>query len=207
MKKELKSVRILDPELITKYEAEFAENEAKITEKVYQSVIEERARVKKIICKKSIAAPIEKVYQAYLEKAAHDLHPNLKPEELQLNGFYQTSKSNNRTIFKIKSLIENQEIMVEWFAKDQWFTRTVLFSQNKTNTKTKIKYMDISKGKRSIAGFMERHVAGVYNKRQQLAFLVQIFEMKIKLGLYPQKKIPIIEKRIARILNYSKNLF
>ncbi|AXK50884.1 hypothetical protein [Spiroplasma alleghenense] len=207
MAKELKSVKILDQKVIEENQIEFEKNREEINKQVYTSVIEERARVKKIICRAKIKKEIESVFHQYLNITAKDLHPNLEVDQLEEGGFYVTSKSKNRITFLVKKLEINKEIMVEWFSKDQWFTRTIVFSSNSKNNVTKIKYMDISKGKRSIAGFMERHVAGVYTKRQQLAFIVSMFQLKIDLGIYPKSKIPAIEKRMERALNYSRELY
>ncbi|WP_338972654.1 hypothetical protein [Spiroplasma endosymbiont of Panorpa germanica] len=207
MKKELKNVRITDPKIIEENLAFFEKSREEINKQVYTSVIEERARIKKFICKAKIKATIEDVFENYLDLTAKDLHPNLNVNDLEEGGFYVTSKSKNRITFFLKKLEKDKEIMVEWFSKDQWFTRTVVFSTNSQNTITKIKYMDISKGKRSIAGFLERHVASVYTKKQQLGFLVSMFKLKISLGIYPPKKIPAIEKRIERVMNYSRDLF
>ncbi|WP_027062954.1 hypothetical protein [Mesoplasma seiffertii] len=207
MAKELKPVIISDPIEVAELEKHFAEQAAKIATKVYTSVTEERLRVNKIIKTKKIKAPVEEVFRTIITNSTHNLHPNLNYEDLQAGAFYRASGKINKLPFKITKFVENEEMAIKWYAKDQEFIKTLVFTPNKSNTVTKIRYSDISTGMVSILGYFEKHIRNLYTKRQVIAFQVQCKQAEIDLGLLSPLQVEKANKTIARMLKYSKEAY
>ncbi|WP_338970158.1 hypothetical protein [Spiroplasma endosymbiont of Labia minor] len=197
---------IADPLKVKKLEKEFENTISELNKQKYISIMEERKRLNKILMSYKIAKPIEIVWPKLLSILLKDLHPSLKIENVNKGDFYITSNSKDKLPFRIKNYDDQKTITIEWISKKQWFTRTINVKQIKNNS-TKIFYMDISKGEVSVAGYFERRVIFVYNKRQVIAFTIQMLNLKIDLELVPSNKIEKIKNKIEKMLKYSQKLY
>ncbi|WP_146637886.1 hypothetical protein [Spiroplasma clarkii] len=91
-------------------------------------------------------------------------------------------------------------------ANNQLFSKTIWFKDNGSNL-VHIKFHDFVKGDTSIMGFFERHILSVYIKRQVIAFNVQVLKAKLRLNLYNEKSANAVNRKITRMLEYSKQLY
>lgn len=198
---------IKDEAEIKKLEFEFDQNRKKVSQKVYTSLTEEKLRTNKIIAQEKLNAPIENVFRMVINRACKDLHSSLDYEDLAVNTFYRTSGKTNKLPFKITEFQENKVLTIEYYAKDQQFIKTLRFYPNRKNTKTKIIYTDLTIGLTSILGWLEKHVRGVYIKRQIIAFQVQILNAKLDLDLISDLKINKVQNQINKMLEYSQKAY
>lgn len=207
MRDELRNIVITNEKYILELQEEFKTKSEQISKKVYTSVTEERLRINKILKKKVIKGPIEEVFKTMILLSAKDLHPNLNYDDLKEGGFYRSSGKTNKIPFLISKFEINKEVVIKWYAKDQQFIKSLFFFSNSSNTKTTIRYSDITTGMVSILGFFERHIRGIYTKRQIIAFEVQCIRTQLMLNLIPSKNIKKKEIKIENMLKYSKTIY
>lgn len=202
-----KNVIFTDESKIKELEEEFEKQNNKISQKVYSSVLEECLRVIKITKKARINAPIEDVFSEIVSISAINMHPNLKRQDLKEKMFYRSSGKSNKIPFQVSSFRKNEILEIRWYANDQEFIKTLTFFSNKNNTKTLVKYLDISTGMVSILGYFEKRIKSVYIRRQIIAFKVQILKTKLNLQLVPKNKIEKVNKKIENMMKYSKDIY
>ncbi|AVN61298.1 hypothetical protein [Mesoplasma florum] len=204
---DLKNIVFTDEVKIKELQREFEEQNVKISKKIYSSVSEERLRVIKIAKKAKIKAPIENVFQEMVSLSAQNMHPNLKKEDLKESVFYRSSGKSNKIPFQVSKLKANEVLEIRWYANEQQFIKTISFYSNKNNTKTTIRYQDITTGMVSILGYFEKRIRSVYVKRQVIAFNISLLKTKLNLDLIKDNKKLKIERKIENMMKYSKDIY
>lgn len=207
MKKEIKSIEITDESEIAKLADSFKEMDNKVSTRVYNSITEEKLRTAKISRTKLFKKDLDLVKKVFFNLLTHDLHPDLKFEDLKQDHFYRTSGRMGKIPFLIKTITDS-EIVIIWFNKEQKFIRQVRIKPYILNkNKVSVRYSDFVTGVVSIAGYFEKRIRSTYIRRQKIAFEMQCLTAKKELFQLTENGQDKIDKKIARMLKYSKELF